>query len=112
MSELTQLPAWQTLWDHFADAKQLHMRELFQSDPERAERYGLEVGGLFLDYSKNRITDETLKGLMQLAREAGLPERIKAMFKGKRSTARKTAPCCMWPCAIVPIRLFLLMAKT
>jgi glucose-6-phosphate isomerase len=45
MSELTQLPAWQTLWDHFADAKQLHMRELFQNDPERAERYGLEVGG-------------------------------------------------------------------
>ena len=84
MRELTQLPAWQTLWDHFADAKQLHMRELFQSDPERAERYGLEVGGLFLDYSKNRITDETLKGLMQLAREAGLPERIKAMFKGEK----------------------------
>lgn len=84
MSELTQLPAWQTLWEHFADAKQLHMRELFESDPERAERYGLEVGGLFLDYSKNRITDETLQGLMQLAREAGLPERIKSMFKGEK----------------------------
>ncbi|MCD5361479.1 glucose-6-phosphate isomerase [Chromobacterium aquaticum] len=84
MSGLTELPAWQALWDHFAEAKHQHMRDLFVSDPERAERYALEVGGLFLDYSKNRITDETLKGLMQLAREAGLPAKIKAMFKGEK----------------------------
>ncbi|BAK74968.1 glucose-6-phosphate isomerase [Pseudogulbenkiania sp. NH8B] len=84
MSELTRLPAWQQLWEHFADAKQLHMRELFESDPERAERYALEVGGLLLDYSKNRLTDDTLQLLMQLAREAGLPARIKAMFKGEK----------------------------
>ncbi|OQS34914.1 glucose-6-phosphate isomerase [Chromobacterium haemolyticum] len=84
MSELTELPAWQALWDHFAEAKHQHMRDLFVSDPERAERYALEVGGLFLDYSKNRITDDTLKGLMQLARESGLPAKIKAMFKGEK----------------------------
>lgn len=84
MSELTELPAWQALWDHFAEARHLHMRELFAADPERAERYSLEVGGLFLDYSKNRITDATLLGLMQLAREAGLPAKIKAMFKGEK----------------------------
>ncbi|WP_445989838.1 glucose-6-phosphate isomerase [Chromobacterium haemolyticum] len=84
MSELTELPAWQALWDHFAEAKHQHMRDLFAADPERAERYALEVGGLFLDYSKNRITDETLKGLMQLARESGLPAKIKAMFKGEK----------------------------
>ena len=69
MSTLTQLPAWHALWDHFNDAKNLHMRELFDSDPQRAERYSLEVGGLFLDYSKNRITDATLQGLMQHAPE-------------------------------------------
>lgn len=84
MSELTELPAWQALWDHFAEAKHQHMRDLFAADPERAERYALEVGGLFLDYSKNRITDDTLKGLMQLAREAELPAKIKAMFKGEK----------------------------
>ncbi|MDF0605143.1 glucose-6-phosphate isomerase [Neisseriaceae bacterium TC5R-5] len=84
MVELTQLPAWQTLWEHFVEAKQLHMRDLFASDPQRAERYALEVGGLFLDYSKNRITDSTLRGLMALAREAGLPARIKAMFRGDK----------------------------
>ena len=84
MSTLTQLPAWHALWDHFNEAKHLHMRELFDNDPQRAERYSLEVGGLFLDYSKNRITDASLQGLMQLAREAGLPARIKAMFKGEK----------------------------
>lgn len=84
MPNLTQLPAWQSLWDHFAEAKQRHMRELFAEDPDRADRYSLEVGGLFLDYSKNRITDATLSGLMQLARESGLPDRIKAMFKGEK----------------------------
>ncbi|GGY04904.1 glucose-6-phosphate isomerase [Paludibacterium paludis] len=83
-SALTQLPAWHALWEHFSEARHLHMRELFASDPGRAERYSLEVGGLFLDYSKNRITDETVAGLMQLAREAGLPDKVRAMFKGEK----------------------------
>ena len=84
MKKLQDLPAWQALWDHFASAKEVHMRELFEQDPERAERYWLEVGGLKLDYSKNRITDETLKGLMELAKQAGVQERKKAMFAGKK----------------------------
>ena len=84
MKKLQDLPAWQALWDHFASAKEVHMRELFEQDPDRAERYWLEVGGLKLDYSKNRITDETLKGLMELAKQAGVQERKKAMFAGKK----------------------------
>lgn len=84
MSKLTQLPAWQALWDHFNESKLWHMRDLFETDPSRAEKYSLEVGGLFLDYSKNRITDDTLIGLVQLAKEAGLPEKIKSMFKGEK----------------------------
>ena len=80
MKKLQDLPAWQALWDHFASAKEVHMRELFEQDPDRAERYWLEVGGLKLDYSKNRITDETLKGLIELAKQAGVQERKKAMF--------------------------------
>lgn len=84
MSALTQLPAWQLLEQHFEQARREHMRKLFETDPQRAERFSLEVGGLFLDYSKNRITDETLRLLMDLARQCGLPARIKAMFKGEK----------------------------
>jgi len=84
MSALTHTPAWQALEQHYALSRLHHMRELFESDPERAERYSLEVGDVFLDYSKNRITDETLQLLMQLARQVGLPQRIKAMFKGEK----------------------------
>jgi len=84
MSLLTDLPAWKALWEHFDEAKDVHMRELFATDPGRAERYSLEVDGLFLDYSKNRLSDVTLTRLMALAREVGLPAKIKAMFKGEK----------------------------
>lgn len=84
MKHLQELSAWKALWAHFETAKELHMRELFEKDPERAERYWLEVGGLKLDYSKNRITDETLQCLINLAKEAGVRERTKAMFAGKK----------------------------
>ncbi|MDO4640775.1 MAG: glucose-6-phosphate isomerase [Neisseria sp.] len=84
MKNLQELPAWKQLWSLFETAKNLHMRELFEQDPKRAERYWLEVGGLKLDYSKNRITDEILQGLMALAREAGVEERRKAMFAGEK----------------------------
>ncbi|BEV72544.1 glucose-6-phosphate isomerase [Paludibacterium sp. THUN1379] len=84
MSALTQLPAWQALEQHFSLSRLNHMRDLFAADPDRAERFSLEVGDLFLDYSKNRITDETLQLLMDLARQAGLPQRIKSMFKGEK----------------------------
>lgn len=84
MKHLQELPAWRELWQHFDATKSDHMRELFATDPGRAERYWLEVGGLKVDYSKNRITDETLALLMKLAREAGLPERMKQMFRGEK----------------------------
>jgi glucose-6-phosphate isomerase len=84
MSALTQTPAWRALEEHYASTCSLHMRDMFVSDPGRAERFSLEVGDVFLDYSKNRITDETLQLLMQLARETGLPASIKTMFKGEK----------------------------
>ncbi len=84
MPTLTQLPAWRALWKHFTRARDWSMRELFDTDPERAQRYWLEHDGLILDYSKNRLTDQTLTLLLELAREAGVPELIEAMFRGDK----------------------------
>jgi glucose-6-phosphate isomerase len=81
---LTQLPAWKALQAHFEDMKGRHLRSLFADDPGRGERLRAEAAGLYLDYSKNRITDETLKLLLQLADQAGLRERIEAMFRGDK----------------------------
>ena len=92
MKHLHDLPAWSKLWIHFDETKEQHMREMFDQDPERAERYWLQVGGLTLDYSKNRINDETMALLFELAREAGVPERMQQMFHGEKSIQRKTAP--------------------
>ncbi|MFT5122342.1 MAG: glucose-6-phosphate isomerase [Kiritimatiellia bacterium] len=76
--------AWKALEQHTEKLKQLDLRELFAEDPERAQRYQLHVGELLLDYSKNRITDETLEALVALAHTAGLPQAIEAMFTGER----------------------------
>jgi glucose-6-phosphate isomerase len=81
---LTQRKAWNALAAHFNQACELHLRDLFAQDPKRGERMTLAAVGLYLDYSKNRITDETLKLLFQLATESGLRERIDAMFRGDR----------------------------
>jgi glucose-6-phosphate isomerase len=81
---LTAQPAWKNLEDHFQKVRQLHLRQLFASDPERGKRMTLEAEGIFLDYSKNRITDETIQLLVQLAEESGLRERIDAMFRGDK----------------------------
>jgi glucose-6-phosphate isomerase len=75
-------PAWQALELHRRELGQRHLRALFADDPERGERLTLEAAGLFLDYSKNRVTDETLRLLVALAAECGLPARIEAMFRG------------------------------
>ncbi len=77
-------PAWKALGAHHAKIRDLHLRKLFADDPGRAERLTLEAAGLFCDYSKNRITDETLALLLQLAEESGLRERIDAMFRGEK----------------------------
>ena len=84
MKHLHDLPAWSKLWIHFDETKEQHMREMFDQDPQRAERYWLQVGGLTLDYSKNRINDETMALLFELAREAGVPERMQQMFRGEK----------------------------
>jgi glucose-6-phosphate isomerase len=81
---LTGRSAWQALVQHFSKAKALHLRDLFAQDPKRGERMTAQAAGLFLDYSKNRVTDETLQLLLQLAGEAGLREHIDAMFKGEK----------------------------
>ena len=81
---LTSRPAWQALQAHFADVKGRHLRDLFAADPGRGERLTAAAAGVFLDYSKNRVTDDTLKLLVQLAEESGLKERTAAMFGGEK----------------------------
>src|SRR5271169_2640152 len=77
-------PAWKALESHYKKVRKLHLRKLFAEDPTRGERLTAEAAGLYLDYSKNRITDETLKLLLQLAVESGLHARIGAMFHGEK----------------------------
>src|SRR5262249_993222 len=81
---LRQRPAWKALESHAQKVRDLHLRKLFADDPKRGDRLTLEAVGIFLDYSKNRITDETLRLLLQLAEESGLRGRIDAMFRGEK----------------------------
>jgi glucose-6-phosphate isomerase len=81
---LTERPAWKNLEDHFKKVREVHLRQLFASDPERGKRMTAEAAGIYLDYSKNRIIEETIKLLVQLAEESGLQPRIDAMFRGDK----------------------------
>ena len=81
---LRQRPAYRALEDHHERIRAVHLRRLFADDPERGTRMTAEAEGLFLDYSKNRVTDETLRLLVELAEQSGLRERIDAMFSGER----------------------------
>jgi glucose-6-phosphate isomerase len=81
---LRNLPAWKALEMHYSAARDLQLRQLFADDPKRGERLALDAVGLYLDYSKNRVTDETLKLLLQLAEECRLRARIDAMFSGEK----------------------------
>jgi glucose-6-phosphate isomerase len=81
---VTDRPAWKALVAHSESLRGMHLRKLFANDPRRGERFALEAVGIYLDYSKNRITDETLRLLEQLAEQSGLRERIDAMFRGER----------------------------
>jgi glucose-6-phosphate isomerase len=76
--------AWTALRDHYGSIKDVHLRTLFADDPHRAEKFTLDAAGIYLDYSKNRITQQTLDLLMALARASGLRERIDAMFRGDK----------------------------
>src|ERR1700735_3739061 len=84
---LSEPSAWNALAAHHRQIKGVHMRELFAKDPKRGERFAVEAAGIYLHYSKNRITDETLKLLLQLAEEAGLRARTDAMFSGEKINA-------------------------
>src|SRR6202047_4398143 len=81
---LTKRKAWKALQAHYKTVRGIHLRTLFADDPKRGERLAGEAAGIFLDYSKNRVTDETLKLLLQLAEESGLRSRIDAMFHGEK----------------------------
>ncbi len=84
VTPLTQRPAWRALEEHYQSARTLHLRALFAEDPRRGERFAVEALGLYLDYSKNRVTGETLRLLLNLAQSSGLRERIDAMFRGDK----------------------------
>ncbi len=81
---LKRRPAWKALAAHYKKITELSLRQLFADDPKRGERFTAEAVGVYLDYSKNRITDETLKLLLQLAEESDLRKRIDAMFRGDK----------------------------
>jgi glucose-6-phosphate isomerase len=81
---LTPLPAWRALEAHVEQIRNLHLRSLFASDPSRGERFALQAAGLYLDYSKNHVTDETIRLLVGLAGACGLREHIEEMFRGDR----------------------------
>ncbi len=91
-TSLKRLPAWKALAEHSREIRKLHLRELFANDSTRGEKLVAEGAGLFLDYSKNRVTDTTLKLLQQLAEECDLHGRIDAMFRGEKiNTTEKRA---------------------
>ncbi len=84
MPNLTQRATWQALTAHYRQVKDLHLRQLFADDAKRGERFAVEADGLYLDYSKNRVTDETIRLLVALAEDCRLRERIEAMFRGDK----------------------------
>ena len=84
MTTITDTPAWQALARHAEAVRDLHMRDLFAADPQRFERFSLRVGDVLFDFSKNRITDETLRLLVELAQAAGLGRWSEAMFSGEK----------------------------
>ncbi len=92
MSGITETPEWRALEAHFEEVRGLHLRDLFADDPERGSRLTVEAEGVYLDYSKNRVTDETMRLLVDLAHRAGLRERIDAMFRGERINVTENRP--------------------
>ena len=90
--QLRKRPAWRALETHYGEIRDRHLRELFADDPGRGGRLVAEGAGLFLDYSKNRVTDETLKLLKQLAHECGVADRRDAMFRGEHINVSEDRP--------------------
>ena len=100
---LKRRPEWTALAEHYAKIKDVHLRTLFAENPQRGERLTAEGAGLYLDYSKHRITDETLRLLLALAEAVNLRGRIDAMFRGDKINSRKTGRCSTSPCARPPV---------
>src|SRR2546427_8492968 len=98
MLPLTARPAWKALEAQHEKIRDLHLRELFADDATRGERLTAEAVGIYLDYSKNRVTDETAALLCRLAEESGLRERIDAMFRGDKINQTENRPSCMSRC--------------
>ncbi|HEX6484560.1 MAG TPA: glucose-6-phosphate isomerase [Ktedonobacteraceae bacterium] len=92
LTPLTERPAWKALEEHYTKVQNLHLRKLFADDPRRGERLAAEAVGIYYDYSKNRITDETLRLLLQLAESSGLHERTEAMFRGEKINITENRP--------------------
>jgi glucose-6-phosphate isomerase len=88
----TTVPAWKALAEHHKAVSKLHLRELFAADPKRGERLAVQAAGLYLDYSKNRVTDETVRLLLRLVEELGLRTRIDAMFRGDKINVTERRP--------------------
>jgi glucose-6-phosphate isomerase len=89
---LSERPAWAALRAHRAAIGDVHLRKLFADDPRRGERLAADAAGLHLDYSKNRLTGETLRLLVALAEECGVRERAEAMFRGERINTTENRP--------------------
>ena len=87
-----EFPEWKALEEHFKDICSLHLRNLFASDPDRTNRFSLEAEGLHLDYSKNLITDQTMKKLLALAKTSGLAQARDDMFSGKAINCTENRP--------------------
>ena len=94
VAPLRERPAWKKLQHHYDEVRGRHLRELFAEDPARSKRLSAEAVGIYLDYSKNRITDETVRLLIQLAEESDLAGRRDAMFTGEHINVSRTAPSC------------------
>jgi glucose-6-phosphate isomerase len=84
IASLRERPAWKALREHYNKTRNIHLRQLFAEDSQRGEHFAFEAVGLYFDYSKNRITGETLRLLVDLAEQSGLRERIDAMFSGEK----------------------------
>jgi glucose-6-phosphate isomerase len=84
LKQPTQLPEWRALEEHFSSIRDQHLRNLFADDPQRGKNFALEAEGLYFDYSKNRLTGETIKLLLALAEASGVKERTEAMFTGEK----------------------------
>jgi len=88
----TRTRSWQKLKEHFAEIKNVHMRDLFAEDPARFDRFHMRFNDILLDYSKNRITDKTMALLIELARETGVPEAVAGMFNGDKINETENRP--------------------